>query len=324
MDNQIPREIKYQRPPQVDIVTLQRKTVKMLKQLILIGGIMMAGLFIMNIRGDPTAIWNNPLFGHTVIYFVFAFFGFQFLRNQLKWTINIIPNRAPQRQRTLPVNNNIPIKRETPAQPINNNVKTSPQTVFNYQLGITPLSTVYITIIIGCIAGIFLGCWSLDISVTALIIQLQTGSEAVVTNGWLSRDPSLNYHLSLYMIIGCSIILSMVSIKLMMLKQSTRQSKPRESPVIKSMKNPVVFGYVSSYLALIGTGFVVLMLYLGLANPMGEVHVQFNALGEHYLEILLFTVVFIMLLWNARLQRIRFQQYKRDRNRDVKINGGGK
>ena len=57
-----------------------------------------------------------------------------------------------------------------------------------------------------------LGMWTIDVSVSASISGLQTGSKFVMTNGFWELNPILTYHVGIYIVILTFIIQMMLLI----------------------------------------------------------------------------------------------------------------
>jgi len=87
-------------------------------------------------------------------------------------------------------------------------------TTFNKLLLITVCSTL-----------IMLGLWTIDISVSAMAISKSTGNQVLVTSGWWTRSPILQYHIGLYIIQCSALVLAAIAIYESLKSLNTRTLK---------------------------------------------------------------------------------------------------
>jgi len=289
---------------QYTVCKLQKKTVKLFKQLILLSIIITLGLFMMNMPSDITTFaWNNSMFVPTVFVFIAAFFGWQFLNQELQWIPEIIENRYRRPYKTPDPHK----RRPEPNIPVDPNIAPEPQRKpiehpVSFGYAVTPMSTIYITIIIGCLVFLLISIWSIDVSVSAINVSKTVNpSQIQVTNGFFSRNAAINYHMALYGVIISSVLLAFICLKLMTINSKTKSVmtlKIPENPIINAPR-PVVFNMISNFLAIPLVGFMVLAFILASMNANYTVFFTFNKYGEGLPELIMVTAIFVMLILNT-------------------------
>ena len=288
---------------QTPIVKLQKRTVQLFKRLTAVSILMSIGLFIMNMdMNNPTAIIQNQMFMPCIAIFIGAFFALKFLGNQLVWTIDITPNRYGRKTPRAVPNTNIPKAKE-------NNVTTQVkqdikeiQHPVSFGYAVTPMATIYITMIMGCLVFLLICIWSIDVSVSAINVSKTIDpSQIQVTNGFFSRNVAINYHMALYGVIISSVLLAFICLKLMTVNSKTKSVmalKLPDHPILR-VPRPVVFNMVSNFLVIPIMLFMVVAFILASMNSEYIVQFEFNRFGEGLPELIMVTAIFVMVILNA-------------------------
>lgn len=68
-------------------------------------------------------------------------------------------------------------------------------------------SYTYVALTCVCCILIILGLWTIDISTTALL------SDLIMTNGFYTMNPAVMYHIGIYLVVLCSLVLALMNLE---------------------------------------------------------------------------------------------------------------
>ena len=139
-----PEHRRTERPMnQTPIVKLQKRTVKMLKHLCIVGILLTVAYAFFSMGDSYMGILYSPALVQIIVIFIGIFFAWQFLDNKLIWTIEVTPNVIRKRS----THNNIPKANSRQAQKVTNNVLGKTYTTFGFLSTILAIPLVVMVVI---------------------------------------------------------------------------------------------------------------------------------------------------------------------------------
>ena len=303
--------------PIVYVFKLRRSHQKLIQRITLVALMLILANFFLTFNFTN---WMAFLRGTTLISIMMIgigfFFFWSFISGKLRFRPQIIDNKPCRQKQPKPIQTESTPLPQTPIQTtltqydkMHNWIDEQPNT--NYPIRTTADATSYILLIIALLIIQLLSIWALDTSITAIL----TGG--TMTNGFYNvLSPAQMYHICIGMIIISTMFIIYFALRVMNINW-----KPTLSTKLPSRLNlysPVPtgthitkFNFIASHMALLGTGFTLIALILGLANPQGQVNFFFNLYNENIIEVALFAIIFGILIINARRVSKTYRAQKR-------------
>lgn len=305
----------------VVVCRLQKRTIQMFEHLVVVAILLTIGNLMLHMPSDPTMIMSSPVFIPAIMAFIGIFFGWQFLSNKLVWQIEEVPNKYIPRKNSTSVtkvvkeDTNI-VKENYIPKTIRVSKEVREPITSSMSNSMNSNAVSYTIVLVGLVTLSMLIIWSIDMSITALMLQA-SGLGATLSNGFRLMDPSQQYHMSIGALIIVMLMFFFIALKIQ------QENKPQKESILKlnipklpfKAPSPVVFNMISNFMVIPIMGFMVLTFILASNNPQYVVIHTFNKLGEGFPELVMVCVIFIMTLINAQWS---VKLYRANRKRILK------